>query len=178
MTRRELEYQKQGCSEQLVRTPHRCIEHTWCDGASLGRTCKRPRYTDNGQETNSRSVRHRPRKATRSGNAGVLDVKEAGDNWIFTYRGPGNGSLGLSQHGANMFANRGWKFHQILQQYYQDPDGRLRLDIMDKYENVRGGAAELSGCAKSPLSESSTSANKRSKRNRRGRQLICLTSVR
>jgi hypothetical protein len=66
--------------------------------------------------------------------AGVLDVKESGDNWIFTYRGPGNGSLGLSQHGANMFANRGWKFHQILQQYYQDPDGRLRLDIMDKYK--------------------------------------------
>lgn len=65
--------------------------------------------------------------------AGILDVRESGPNWIFTYRGPGNGSRGLSQHGANMFAKRGWNFMQILQQYYQDPDGRLRLDYMDKY---------------------------------------------
>ena len=68
--------------------------------------------------------------------AGILDVKEEGSNWIFTYRGPGNGARGLSQHGANMLAQRGWKFHQILQQYYQDPDGRLRLDLMDNYRTM------------------------------------------
>jgi peptidoglycan hydrolase-like amidase len=65
--------------------------------------------------------------------AGILDVKEDGSNWNFTYRGPGNGARGLSQHGANMLAEHGWKFTQILQQYYQDPDGKLRLDYMDKY---------------------------------------------
>jgi peptidoglycan hydrolase-like amidase len=59
--------------------------------------------------------------------AGILDVHEEGNNWIFTYRGPGNGSRGLSQHGANMLAQKGWRFDQILQQYYQDPDGRVRL---------------------------------------------------
>lgn len=65
--------------------------------------------------------------------AGILDVQEQGPDWIFTYRGPGNGSRGLSQNGANMLASGGWKFDQILQQYYQDPDGHLRLDYMDKY---------------------------------------------
>ncbi len=65
--------------------------------------------------------------------AGILDVKEDGNSWNFTYRGPGNGARGLSQHGANMLADHGWKFTQILQQYYQDPDGKLRLDYMDKY---------------------------------------------
>jgi stage II sporulation protein D len=65
--------------------------------------------------------------------AGVLDVQEQGSNWVFTYRGPGNGSRGLSQHGANMLAAGGWRFDQILQQYYQDADGHLRLDYMDKY---------------------------------------------
>ncbi len=66
--------------------------------------------------------------------AGILDVKEEGDNWLFTYRGPGNGSRGLSQHGANMLAAHGWRFEQILQQYYQDPDGKLRFDYMDRYK--------------------------------------------
>jgi SpoIID/LytB domain protein len=65
--------------------------------------------------------------------AGIIDVREAGPNWIFTYRGPGNGSRGLSQHGADMLATNGWNFEQILRQYYQDPDGRLRLDYMDRY---------------------------------------------
>lgn len=65
--------------------------------------------------------------------AGILDVHEDGDSWEFTYRGPGNGARGLSQHGANMFAKNGWRFDQILQQYYQDPDGKLRLDYIDHY---------------------------------------------
>lgn len=63
--------------------------------------------------------------------AGILDVHEEGPNWVFTYRGPGNGARGLSQHGANMLASRGWKFDQILTQYYQDNDGHLRLDYID-----------------------------------------------
>lgn len=66
--------------------------------------------------------------------AGILDVHEEGNGWMFTYRGPGNGARGLSQHGANTFANRGWRFDQILQQYYQDPDGQLRLDYLDRYK--------------------------------------------
>ncbi|HEY9871414.1 MAG TPA: hypothetical protein V6D08_19810, partial [Candidatus Obscuribacterales bacterium] len=65
--------------------------------------------------------------------AGILDVHEEGPNWVFTYRGPGNGARGLSQHGANMLANNGWQYHQILQQYYQDTDGQLRLDYVDGY---------------------------------------------
>lgn len=65
--------------------------------------------------------------------AGILDVQDQGTNWVFTYRGPGNGARGLSQHGANMLAAGGWRYDQILQQYYQDPDGHLRLDYMDKY---------------------------------------------
>lgn len=65
---------------------------------------------------------------------GILDVSPKGANWLFTYRGPGNGARGLSQHGANMFAQRGWRFDQILLQYYQDPDGQLRLDYMDNYK--------------------------------------------
>jgi hypothetical protein len=68
--------------------------------------------------------------------AGIIDVREEGPNWIFTFRGPGNGSRGLSQHGADMLAGKGWNFEQILRQYYQDPDGRLRLDYMDKYRAV------------------------------------------
>ncbi len=66
--------------------------------------------------------------------AGILDIKEDGSDWVFTYRGPGNGSRGLSQHGANMLAANGWRFEQILQQYYQDADGQLRLDYMDRYK--------------------------------------------
>lgn len=66
--------------------------------------------------------------------AGIIDVRESGPNWIFTYRGPGNGSRGLSQHGADMLAKGGWNFEQILRQYYQDPDGRLRLDYMEGYK--------------------------------------------
>jgi stage II sporulation protein D len=65
--------------------------------------------------------------------AGILDVRDVGNSWRFTYRGPGNGARGLSQHGADMFAARGWNWAQILQQYYQDNDGKLRLDYMDKY---------------------------------------------
>jgi stage II sporulation protein D len=68
--------------------------------------------------------------------AGILDVHQNqnnGDSWTFTYRGPGNGSRGLSQHGANMLATKGWRFDQILQQYYQDADGQLRLDYVDNY---------------------------------------------
>jgi hypothetical protein len=65
--------------------------------------------------------------------AGILDVQEQGSMWVFTYRGPGNGSRGLSQHGANMLAGNGWRFDQILTQYYQDSDGQLRLAYMDKY---------------------------------------------
>ncbi len=65
--------------------------------------------------------------------AGILDVTESGDNWVFTYRGPGNGARGLSQHGANMLAGNGWRFDQILQQYYQDSDGQLRLDYVNNF---------------------------------------------
>jgi peptidoglycan hydrolase-like amidase len=67
--------------------------------------------------------------------AGILDVSQSGDgrSWTFTYRGPGNGVRGLSQHGARMLAANGWNFEQILRQYYQDTDGKLRLDFMDKY---------------------------------------------
>ena len=72
--------------------------------------------------------------------AGILDVREDGNNWVFTYRGPGNGSRGLSQHGANMLASRGWRFDQILQQYYQDNDGQLRLDYIDNYKVVAAPA--------------------------------------
>ena len=64
---------------------------------------------------------------------GILDVHEEGNNWVFTCRGPGNGSRGLSQHGANKLAKGGWRFDQILQQYYQDSDGKLRLDFMPGY---------------------------------------------
>ena len=68
--------------------------------------------------------------------AGILDVHEEGAGWVFTYRGTGNGVRGLSQHGANMLANRGWRFDQILQQYYQDADGQLRLDYLEHYKPV------------------------------------------
>jgi stage II sporulation protein D len=65
--------------------------------------------------------------------AGILDVREDGGNWVFTYRGPGNGARGMSQHGADMLAKKGWRFDQILVQYYQDNDGKLRLDYVDHY---------------------------------------------
>lgn len=65
--------------------------------------------------------------------AGILDVQEQGAFWNFTYRGPGNGARGLSQHGANMLAANGWRFDQILQQYYQDADGQLRLDYVNNF---------------------------------------------
>lgn len=65
--------------------------------------------------------------------AGILDAQEVNNVWRFTYRGPGNGARGLSQHGANTLASHGWQFHQILQQYYQDADGQLRLDYMSNY---------------------------------------------
>lgn len=63
--------------------------------------------------------------------AGILDAQEEGTNWVFTCRGPGNGARGLSQTGANKLALGGWKCEQILQQYYQDPDGKVRLDFTD-----------------------------------------------
>lgn len=69
--------------------------------------------------------------------AGILDVQEKGSVWEFTYRGPGNGARGLSQHGANMLASNGWMFHQILQQYYQDNDGQLRLDYVNNFAAPR-----------------------------------------
>lgn len=65
--------------------------------------------------------------------AGILDVQEQGSYWVFTYRGPGNGARGLSQHGANMLASHGWRFDQILTQYYQDNDGKLRLDYVNNF---------------------------------------------
>lgn len=65
--------------------------------------------------------------------AGILDAQESGPIWRFTYRGPGNGARGLSQNGANTLATHGWQYHQILQQYYQDPDGKLQLDYMHNY---------------------------------------------
>jgi len=68
--------------------------------------------------------------------AGILDVHEEGPNWVFTCRGPGNGARGLSQHGANKLAKGGWRFDQILQQYYQDPDGKLRLEFVHGYHGV------------------------------------------
>ena len=70
--------------------------------------------------------------------AGILDVAKDGNNWMFTYRGPGNGARGLSQHGADMLAKRGWNFEQILRQYYQDQDGKLRLDFIDTYPMTAG----------------------------------------
>lgn len=69
--------------------------------------------------------------------AGILDTHEEGPNWIFTYRGPGNGSRGLSQHGANILAKQGWNYEQILRQYYQDPDGKLHLDLTDSQKILR-----------------------------------------
>jgi peptidoglycan hydrolase-like amidase len=65
--------------------------------------------------------------------AGILDVHQEGSNWIFTYRGPGNGVRGLSQHGANMLAANGWHFEQILHQYYHDPGTQFQLDYMDHF---------------------------------------------
>ncbi|MBU6454471.1 MAG: SpoIID/LytB domain-containing protein [Cyanobacteria bacterium REEB67] len=65
--------------------------------------------------------------------AGILDIREDGNTWCFTYRGPGNGARGMSQHGANTLAQHGWKFDQILKQYYQDNDGMLRLGIVPGY---------------------------------------------
>ncbi|HEY9775209.1 MAG TPA: SpoIID/LytB domain-containing protein [Planktothrix sp.] len=85
--------------------------------------------------------------------AGILDVRDVGSSWRFTYRGPGNGSRGLSQHGADMFAARGWNFYQILQQYYQDPDGKLRLDYMDGYKVRRVAAPPASPPAEAEKTE-------------------------
>jgi peptidoglycan hydrolase-like amidase len=69
--------------------------------------------------------------------AGILDVSPSGDDWLFTYRGPGNGSRGLSQHGANTLAQHGWNFLQILGQFYQENDGKLGIDYLDKYKVIR-----------------------------------------
>lgn len=72
---------------------------------------------------------------------GILDVREDGSNWVFTCRGPGNGARGLSQHGANALAKRGWRYEQILQHYYQDPDGQLRLEFIDRSSFAAAAAA-------------------------------------
>ncbi len=72
---------------------------------------------------------------------GILDVKEDGSNWVFTCRGPGNGSRGLSQHGANSLAKNGWRYEQILQHYYQDTDGQLRLSFIDQSSYAAAVAA-------------------------------------
>jgi hypothetical protein len=73
--------------------------------------------------------------------AGILDVKEEGNNWVFTCRGPGNGARGLSQHGANTLAKNGWRYEQILQHYSQDPDGQLRLEFIDRSSWAAAAAA-------------------------------------
>lgn len=72
---------------------------------------------------------------------GILDVKEEGNNWVFTCRGPGNGARGLSQHGANTLAKNGWRYEQILQHYYQDADGQLRLSFIDQSSYAAAAAA-------------------------------------
>ncbi len=85
--------------------------------------------------------------------AGILDVQPSGSSWVFTYRGPGNGSRGLSQHGANMLATNGWRFDQILQQYYQDNDGKLRLDYIDNYRAQVGAFQPASATVAKPHKE-------------------------
>lgn len=69
--------------------------------------------------------------------AGILDVHDQGGAWVFTCRGPGNGLRGLSQHGAQSLAKAGWRYELILQQYYQDPDGHLRLLTINYYGPLR-----------------------------------------
>ena len=69
--------------------------------------------------------------------AGILDIRPSGNDWLFQYRGPGNGSRGLSQHGANTLAEHGWTFLQILAQYYQDGSGNLNFDYLDRYKVAR-----------------------------------------
>ncbi len=66
--------------------------------------------------------------------AGILDIHPEGSDWVFTYRGPGNGARGLSQNGANALARHGWNWEQILHQYYHDPNTSFRLDYMDHYQ--------------------------------------------
>jgi hypothetical protein len=34
-----------------------------------------------------------------------------------------------------MLATNGWRFDQILQQYYQDNDGQLRLDYVNNFRS-------------------------------------------
>lgn len=93
--------------------------------------------------------------------AAILDVNEDGNCWKFTYRGTGNGARGLSQNGAQALAKRGWLFHQILQQYYQDPDGKLRLDFIEGPRSMyafrppakTNAKAKSPGYSKGPLIE-------------------------
>jgi len=65
--------------------------------------------------------------------ADLLDIHEEGKDWVFTYRGPGNGVRGLSQNGANALAKKGWNWGQILHQYYHDPNTSFQLGYMDRY---------------------------------------------
>ncbi len=102
--------------------------------------------------------------------AGILDVRQKGNSWIFTYRGPGNGSLGLSQHGANQLASRGWTFAQILQQYYQDPDGHLRLAYLEGYyygdeRSFRRREIEVSKIESKKTNKSNTQVSKTDRPN-------------
>jgi hypothetical protein len=50
----------------------------------------------------------------------------------------------MSQHGANMLVKSGWRFDQILQQYYQDNDGKLRLDYVKHFRAM--AVADFRGC--------------------------------
>ena len=55
-----------------------------------------------------------------------------------------------------MLASRGWNFEQILRQYYQDPDGRLRLDFMDRYKIAAANRLRaLRSAARSPIQPTS-----------------------
>ena len=91
----------------------------------------------------------------RFATAGILDVRDEGSSWVFTCRGPGNGSRGLSQHGANMFASKGWRFDQILQQYYQSPDGSVQLDLTDSEKILRHRLRAVMAKQTKPVEETS-----------------------
>ena len=72
--------------------------------------------------------------------AGILDAHPEGANWVFTHRGSGNGARGLSQHGADMLASKGWRFDQILQQYYQEQqrEAAARLHLRRSWSDTGG----------------------------------------
>jgi hypothetical protein len=100
------------------------------------------------QNGNTRNIQVIGRKKTREvygvalakmlhlPSAGILDTKKDGEDWIFTCRGT-NRSHQLNKQGANLLAANGWRFEQILRQYYQDPNGKLRLDYMNRYKSAK-----------------------------------------